>query len=560
MLKQLFSRIFEPVVNGTEVIYHLAKLLNVNITLTSINDSLQQHPNFPSLLSVSDNLSFFGIENMTIKVPAEKTGQIPVPFIAQIKATDNANLDLFTVVRRIDDNSATFFNPENQKWNTCSTPKFNERFSGIALIAEAGSASGEKNYLSSLRAENQKKNLQVFMALVIPLAVLMTTGRLLMNNGANIYFHAAFLLLSMCGALLCMFLLLFEIGQFNPVFRKICGTDEKRNCSSILQSKGSKIFGIHLSIIGFSFFSGELLLLLLTGLRSDYYLKYMALTTIAASPFICYSLFYQWKIALQWCILCLLVQLILAIQLTIVLSGGWLKGPIFDSFTYEYVLALIIAFSIPFIASYLLLSFALKIKEQKRAGLELNRLKHDPVIFEALLEKQRQLQENSAGLGILLGNPNAKHKIIKVCNPYCPPCAKAHKPIEELLANNPDLHVQIIFTATNQENDRLTPPVKHLMAIAETKEESIVKDALESWYMAPKKDYEAFSKRFPLNGELTQQSEKIEAMSAFCSRAKIAYTPTFFISLANPNNESDSTFHELPGIFSVHDLKYFFST
>jgi hypothetical protein len=145
-----------------------------------------------------------------------------------------------------------------------------------------------------------------------------------------------------------------------------------------------------------------------------------------------------------------------------------------------------------------------------------------------------------------------------VCNPYCGPCAKAHSPIEELLHNNPDVQVQIIFTATNDKNDIKAAPVKHLLAIAEKGNEETVKQALDDWYLADKKDYVAFAAKYPMNGELQKQVEKIEAMREWCEKAKITSTPTFFVSLPSTSEDGQSeSFHQLPEMYSVADLRYF---
>jgi protein-disulfide isomerase len=185
-------------------------------------------------------------------------------------------------------------------------------------------------------------------------------------------------------------------------------------------------------------------------------------------------------------------------------------------------------------------------KENKRNKAELQRIKHNPQIFDALLEKQKTLTDSTAGLGIILGNPNATHKIIKVCNPYCSPCAEAHQPMEELLHNNPDVQVQIIFYATSDEADKKAPPVKHLLAIAEKGSEELTQKALDDWYLPENKDYEVFAAKYPMNGELKQQNAKVNAMYHWCHKTEIAFTPTFFVNG-----------YQLPEMYSVSDLKYF---
>ena len=93
-------------------------------------------------------------------------------------------------------------------------------------------------------------------------------------------------------------------------------------------------------------------------------------------------------------------------------------------------------------------------------------MKKDSRIFEALLAKQKKITASADGLGIIVGNPNATNTIIKVCNPYCGPCAKAHPAIHDLIKENENIKVQILFTATAKENDKRSKPVKHLLAIA----------------------------------------------------------------------------------------------
>jgi hypothetical protein len=66
-----------------------------------------------------------------------------------------------------------------------------------------------------------------------------------------------------------------------------------------------------------------------------------------------------------------------------------------------------------------------------------------------------------------MGNPIATNTLIKVCSPYCGPCAKAHLKIDKLLEDIPNLKVKIIFTTPTQTDDRACKPVSHLLAINE---------------------------------------------------------------------------------------------
>ena len=115
-------------------------------------------------------------------------------------------------------------------------------------------------------------------------------------------------------------------------------------------------------------------------------------------------------------------------------------------------------------------------------------MKKDTGIFEALLSKQKRINASADGLGITLGNPHAEHTIIKVCNPYCGPCAKSHPLIHELIKDNDNIKVQILFIASPDENDYRNNPVKHLLAIGEKNDGALIDRALDDWYLAEQKD------------------------------------------------------------------------
>lgn len=151
-------------------------------------------------------------------------------------------------------------------------------------------------------------------------------------------------------------------------------------------------------------------------------------------------------------------------------------------------------------------------------------------------------------MGIIVGNPAGTTVIVKVCNPYCDPCAKAHIIIDELLKNNPNIKVQIIFNATGKEGDARNEPVKHLLDIYKESDKQRIHQALDDWYLSDAKEYQNFALKYPLRNKLELQDNEILKMSDWCQKNKIDFTPTFFI---NGN--------QLPEIYSPADLKFFLS-
>ena len=162
-----------------------------------------------------------------------------------------------------------------------------------------------------------------------------------------------------------------------------------------------------------------------------------------------------------------------------------------------------------------------------------------------MLQQQSNAPDGYQNIGITIGNPDAANTIIKVCNPYCGPCAKAHPLLHEIIHNNKNIKVKLIFTASNGVTDRRGIIAKHLLAINEKRNNLQMEQVLDDWYLADKKDYNAFAAKYPMNGELKQQERQIDEMSAWCKEAGITATPTLFVNG-----------YRLPDNYSINELKY----
>jgi uncharacterized membrane protein/protein-disulfide isomerase len=555
-MKQDIKKILEPKSNGPEIAIALASLLKVKISDTTLTREIDQHPDNPSLLSISDVLNTYGVENLGIRFDESRFAEIPVPFVTQINGV-KINLNFFTIVKEIKDGLVRFIDPEKRGWSTLVIQDFIERCSGVALLMEVGDDAGEKDYLKSRREEKKQSAKNYLTALSIPAIFIIACILTLANYGTSFLLPVVFSMLTLAGAITTTLLLWYELDQHNPILKQICSAGKKVDCGAVLQSKASKIAGISWSVIGFSYFMGLLLFLLFEGITRPSILFIVTWINAIAVPYVAFSIYYQWKVVKQWCVLCLSVQAILLLQLANALLGGWHTLLSINTIELSLIIPAITAFAIPLITTALLIPAMQKARQSKRFNTELQKLKHNKQIFEALLQKQKQVTEDPDGLGIVVGNPNAAFKLIKVCNPFCRPCAKAHSPMEALLHNNPDVQIQLIFTATNKEDDVSRPPVIHLLAIAENSEEPVLKQALDDWYLAENKNYETFAAKYPMNGELKKQEPKIDNMRNWCIKTGIPYTPTFFISI--PGVDGAIRYYQMPEMYSVADLKYFFS-
>ncbi len=537
--------------NTISATIQLLKDLKVSVTRTTVTETLQEHPDYPSLLSISDSLHRWKINNISLQLEPEKLNDLPVPFIAHLHSTGG----LFVTVNKVSGDEIIYADDKkNSKSVIKNRDNFLREWSGVVLVPEATNESGEKDYLIKRRKERLKQSKLPFILIS---CLLLISGYIISSNlpiNYSTIFSSLLLLTKFMGCMVTALLLWHEIDHSNPVLQQICSTGKNINCEAVLQSKTAKIFNwLTWSEIGFFYFTGSFLSMLFAMRYQLSTISLLSWLNLLALPYTIFSVYYQWRIVKQWCTLCLSVQALILIEFVLFYFVYW--HPFFTgtipSFNFHYsLLVTITSFMLPTFFWSFTKTFLSNAKDGEKYKTELNRLKHNTQIFEALLRKQKSITASPDGLGITIGNPDASNSIIKVCNPYCGPCAKAHSEIEAFLKGNDknNVKVQIIFNATDEEKDPRSNPVKHLMAIYERNDKKAMQKALDDWYLPNKKDYEVFAAKYPINGDLELQTQKLKDMSSWCKDTEIAFTPTFFVNG-----------YQLPAIYSINDLNYFLS-
>ena len=518
------------------------KLLKINVNNSTVDETLQNHPDWPSLLCISDSLNKWNIPNAAGKVEPADIYQLPTPFIAFTGGIENP----LEIVSEVSEKKITSYSKRYNKPVIEDKETFLERWNGIYLMAEKTEKSGEKNF------ELNKKRAFIKNLIPILLVILLTIISILFlirNLGSSeiikefpIYLQYVIL---MIGVFVTSLLLWHEIDNDNPLLHKVCTGIIKGNCDAILSGKQSKLFSwLSWSEVGFFYFAGGLLTLLfiepvVLSLATISYLNILAL------PYTIYSFYYQGRVAKQWCIFCLAVQVLLILGGINVVSNG-LVFPI-QQIPFVLVLKSIMLYLTPVLFWYSLKPYLQRFQESKSTKREYLRIKFNSEILETLLKKQKAITVPTDGIGIDFGNPYATNTLVKVCNPYCGPCSKAHIVLEKLLEEIPNLRIKIIFATPNDPIDRAYKPVNHFMAIdAQSRNKEIIKQALDDWYLAVNKDYEHFAIKYPMNGELNKQGEKIAAMFSWYRDMKVQFTPTIFING-----------YQLPDAYHIDDLQYF---
>ncbi len=541
--------------NLSNIALQYIQQLNVPVTKTTLKESLEQNPYYPSLYSISNTFNRFNIENISFTGTVETLDELQTPFITY--CSEQSTGKDFVLVTAITATQVSYL-AESNKPKIVSREDFLKQWQKVVFAAEGNANSGEKDYNSKVKIEKlkQRKRSLLYAGIVVLISLLVYP---LISTTANTIAAASMAVIKLLGVAATVLLLIYEIDKTNSFVKSICTAGKQTNCDAVLNSKAGKFLGMGWGELGFFYFAASTIFLLLPGIPFTNKLPWLAIASTLAAPYIVFSIYYQYKVVKQWCPLCLAVQAVLLLELIWAITNFWLNKttslisspqsspftPLLEGIGEAWAAAFCIL--LPVVIWYLLRSLLLAAKAAPGYKAAYKRLLYNPEIFNGLLQQQATAPNGWQQLGINIGNPNATNTIIKVCNPYCGPCAKAHPVLEEIVKHNTDINVKVIFTASNDENDRAGKPVKHLLAIAAKQNLQITEQALDDWYMADKKDYEIFAAKYPMNGELKEQAAKLDLMKHWCTDAEITHTPTIFI-----NGKL------LPETYSINELKNIF--
>lgn len=526
--------------NEVNTVYMYLRLLNVPVSRHAVKSALMNHPDANSLLSVSDTISGFGVENVAAMVSSDELDQISAPFLVRTQSGEGLSL---AIVKEINHDSVTYMPSGQQRWQRIRKDVFLQDFQRLVLVGAVNDTTRHPKFAIDQKKEESQQRKIIFGILALPLLTVSMIILSLFKYRLAAIIPSLYTILSLAGIMVGSLLLWHEIDRQSALLKQVCAGGKRVNCDSILSSQASTVFGISWALIGFSYFAGSLLAILTMGIMNSLLFVCFTLLSLCALIYTAFSLYYQSRIAKQWCLLCLYTQGILILQAGLLFSNS--KIDMFNALIPEnLILPMITCYIIPFVLGLSIVPVIKKAREGEEYQKSLAHLKSNAQVLKALLYTQPMVTSPANGLGITLGREDARHRLIKVCNPYCGPCASAHVVIDEILAGNPDLQIQIIFTASDDDRDRKAAPARHLMAVSDSADEELLKQALDDWYLAETKDYSVFAAKYPVHDKLQQQGSKIKAMREWCDLMEIRFTPTFFLDG-----------YQLPRSYQIGDLK-----
>ncbi len=235
------------------------EILGVKVNKGTFNKLLLQHPEFPGYNSISDFLTELNIENVVLQIETVKDLiDYPKPQLVQPNKNDNS----YGIITEVNSDFVKY--SINNKEHTKPTTEFDKDWNKIVLLAEATENSQEFNYKHN-KKQYLLKNLRfASIFIIIFLWFIFYAVNFCTNEAAYNYTFIAILFTKTIG-LISSLLLLYEtyLPKGNKILDKICSIGKKIKCSSVLHSKGAKLFGwLSWAELGFLYFAGGLLLTL----------------------------------------------------------------------------------------------------------------------------------------------------------------------------------------------------------------------------------------------------------------------------------------------------------
>jgi len=521
---------------GHNVFTSFLEVLKVKHTSDFSDKYFNEHPHKYNLFGISKMLFDYGIENAGTRIVDKEQDifNIELPFVAFSGGE-------FVVVYKIESDKVHYL--WNGKKVVVSVPDFIQAWSGIVLLTETTPDSIEPDYKEHRKKEllNVAQKLILFVAGIVFLGISYISQSLFSNIGIT-----SLLVVNLIGVYIGYLLVLKQMKIQSKYGDKICSLFSKSDCNNVLESEAAKLWGVFgWSEIGLGYFTANILILLFL----PHLIPYLIILNFLTLPYSLWSVWYQKVKAKQWCPLCLIVLFLLWVIFALAGIFGYLQLPAFE---LQDILIAGCIYAIPIFTFNLLIPKLSEGNQVEQLRQEINSIKANEDVFKALLDKQPRYEVNLEDSRILFGNPNTDLQITILTNPFCNPCAKMHKRIEELLNTVHDkICIQYIFSSFSPDLDFAN---KGLIAVYLEKEEKQMKQIYSDWFEKGKPLKEAFFKDLQLNTDKpelrsnrpSQIESEFQKHEAWKEKTQLRATPTILVNG-----------YQLPENYKIEDLQYF---
>lgn len=509
----------------TTFLRQLLQVLDVPFTRDYTDTYFRTHPNKSNLLGLCQMLDHFKVSNMALRIDSDDLKKIPLPFVVSYSGD-------FAIVRHIEEEKV-FFDFREVSYDL-TIKEFEKGWKGVVLHMEKDQSSGEPDFLI-----HRKRDLiinvfrgSVFLLLAVWLGQQLHSSVEL--NKSNLIFVVGHFLCNGMGLALCLLLLFKQLNRSNRLADRVCTMIKGNDCSHVLSSEAASFMGIFSwSEIGTSFFISNLIVLLFFPQLLNWY----ALINIFCLPFTIWSVWYQWRVLRQWCVLCLLVQTLLWSIFALNFVGGFIEWPLFSFSTLLQVGVILL---VPLFFVLFLTHLHSRLEKSVSNEQELGSLKADDRVFFALL-KQEAYYNTENVTRLIRGNPDARIKITVLSNPFCKPCSRMHKRLNALMHDiGEHICVQYILSSFNEDLEEVN---YQLVAAYLQSDNEDPFSIFDMWFHNPEK---SFFNDFSIDITHPAVHDEIARYNQWKIETSLQATPTILING-----------YTLPKSFQVEDIRYF---
>lgn len=501
------------------------KSQKIFVDIPEFKYQIETHPDYPSLLAISDTLTFFNIPNMAAKIFADQIENLPNSFMALLG--DGRKEDYLAYIT--EKNGQYQFTHEKNTKNL-NKKELKQYWRDVVFLAEK-----PEDF-----ADTKLKNSSA--TIMIPyFFVLLFLGVIYLFSGS--LFATLYGAITTIGIFLSVEALKTELGIESKVSKNMCNIVANSDCSQIINSDKNKwLKNFKISDISIWFFGSQLFSLTLFSVFGaiENYFSFLIFVLALAIPMTLYSIFFQYKVEKKWCPICLSIIVLVYIQLTF----SAVNYSVFSSsFTLKSVLLFVLGLSFVAFLVYMIKPLLLNIKKLKEENIKNLRFKRNYSIFKNKLEKEeQQFFENE---NLVLGNLSSKLKISVITSPLCGYCKEAHEVLHEILKNNHEnLSISIRFNYSDQFDESTQKLFFRLVEIHQEKGDFKFSDALQYWFESRninqwllKYGEPTYNEKIKIDLQKVAQENESESLN---------FTPNIFINQ-----------YKFPDLYERKDLQFF---
>ena len=524
--------------NVEEITLHICKQMHVKVSELTVLKHLYAHPNFPCLLSVSETLNRLGLKTCAYKIKdIKELKNYKSSFLIQIKKEDT----FFAIVYAQNEQKIIWYNPIKHKKEEITYNSFSELFTGYILLYEVSENYKDVDYY--IQKKNEKNTYLIYGALFSVIFTYCIGSSLLfiLNSPTHFLYNILIFILLCSGSTAAFITVLYEIDNSNKILTHLCKTTNITNCSKVLTSDASKIYGIPWSVIGTSYFLG--IFISLSQNRFDYNtFQSVAILHLFTLPYILFSVLYQKLVVKQWCVLCLCVQIVL-----VTLFCLFWKLQLYTSIPmalFSHTVSVLITIFLVFYTFYFFTKHIHESKIKQMYRHYAMTMKYDYSIFKSLTQKQSKISKLQNDCGIIIGNHKGSIRITLICSPFCYYCAEAFPKLLTILKYNNNVQIQLVFTTNPSSKEYVNSPINIFLSLYYNGED--IQTVLNDWYGQHEMNMSKFIEKYNLVFSSNNQNMRnVTKMYYFCQRVKVKGTPTIYI------NE-----FKMPQLYNINDLVF----